>query len=74
MRREQHFPVASEASKLAERKLNAEAEEMGCCESSNRRKIDDTLNPIMGTVSLKSPVTVPAADALIVHDRFRARR
>jgi hypothetical protein len=25
---------------------------MGCCESSNRRKIDETLNPIMGTVSL----------------------
>jgi len=23
---------------------------MGCCESSNRRKIDETLNPIMGTV------------------------
>lgn len=23
---------------------------MGCCESSNRRKVDETLNPIMGQV------------------------
>jgi hypothetical protein len=30
--------------------LHLEFLTMGCCESSNRRKVDD-LNPIMGTVS-----------------------
>ena len=43
---------------------------MGCCESSNRRKIDETLNPIMGTVRIAVAACAMQAVAS-TSDRFR---
>ena len=46
------------------------ARRMGCCESSNRRKIDETLNPIMGTVRIAVAACAMQAVAS-TSDRFR---